>query len=166
MHRLPFLLLLSLMLLVAACDGGQTVMEEPGDVDVEVDEPETDEETAEQPADAQATFASPADGDTVETPVSVEMEATGVEIVPADAVAPGEGHFHIIVDAGCVEDGEAIPGPGDDAKADGYHHFGDGSTEAELDLEPGEHELCLQLADGEHHAFGETDVITVTVEES
>lgn len=166
MHRLPFLLLLTLMLLVAACDGGQTVMEEPDGADVEVEETETDEEPAEQPADGQATFVSPTDGDTVTSPFSVEMEATDVEIVPADAVAPGEGHFHIVVDAGCVEDGEAIPGPGDDAQADGYYHFGDGSTETELDLEPGEHELCLQLGDGEHHAFGGTDVITVTVEES
>ncbi|WP_114594048.1 DUF4399 domain-containing protein [Euzebya pacifica] len=40
----------------------------------------------------------------------------------------------------------------------------DGSTSAELELEPGEHTLCLQDGDGEHTALDLTDEITVTVE--
>lgn len=167
MRRL-LLMILSLLLLVAACDSGQTVTEDAEDADVEVeadesDETEADETDTGEPGEAQATFAAPADGDVVQPTFAVQMEATGVEVVPADASEAGQGHFHIVVDAGCVEDGEAIPGPGDDAQADGYYHFGDGSSETELELEPGTYELCLQLGDGQHHAFGGTDVIEVTV---
>lgn len=176
MHRfLP--LLLALMLAVAAC-GGEDPSLAPEDIDIDLDEPtdtETDAETdtepaegdydvSEQPADAAATFTTPADGDTVSSPVAFEMTATGVEIVPADEPAVGEAHFHISVDAGCIPEGEPVPGPGEDAEAEGHFHFGDGSSEAELPLEPGSHELCLQLADGAHTAFGESDEITITVE--
>lgn len=55
--------------------------------------------------------------------------------------------------------GKTIP------KDDQHQHFGDGSTEAELELEPGEHTLCLQFADGAHVATGLTDEVTVTVTE-
>jgi hypothetical protein len=92
------------------------------------------------------------------------MEAEGVTIVPAGPAAVGEAHFHIMVDIGCVAGGEFIPGPSDDATAQGYRHFGTGVSAAELELEPGEYELCLQLADGVHQAFGATDTITITVE--
>jgi hypothetical protein len=118
----------------------------------------------EQPDDAAAMLEQPADGDTVSSPVPVEMAAEGVDIVPAGAPEVGEAHLHVIVDTGCVETGELIPGPSDEATADGYIHFGDGSTSGEIDLEPGEYELCVQLADGVHRAFGETQVIQITVE--
>lgn len=165
MRRLS-LLLLSLLLLVAACDSGETPADDPDETDVETEESDgagTDEVETGDPADAQATFSSPREGDVLQTIFAVQMEATGAEIVAADDSAAGEGHFHIVVDAGCVEEGEVIPGPGDDAQADGYYHFGDGSSEAELELEPGSYELCLQLGDGQHRAFGGTDVINITV---
>jgi hypothetical protein len=69
-----------------------------------------------------------------------------------------------MVDIGCVTDGEIIPGPGEEAEADGYYHLGDGSDSRDLGLEPGDYELCVQLADGFHIAFGETQTISVTVE--
>ncbi len=56
--------------------------------------------------------------------------------------------------------GEAIP------KDDNHQHFGDGSTEADLELAAGTHTLCLQAADGAHVALvgdGMTQQITVTV---
>jgi hypothetical protein len=118
---------------------------------------------ADQP-DAAASFVSPEDGDTVSGAVPVEMAAEGVDIVPADAPAVGEAHLHVMVDIGCVDEGEIIPGPSDEATEEGYVHFGDGSTEAEIELEPGTYELCVQLADGVHRAFGDTETITVTVE--
>jgi uncharacterized protein DUF4399 len=102
-------------------------------------------------------IASPEDGATVESPFGVSMEADGFTIEPAGEVREGTGHFHLMVDAGCVAPGQEIP-------EDGSHvHFGDGATEADLDLPPGEHTLCLQAGDGAHTALDLTDEITITV---
>ena len=110
--------------------------------------------------DASVSFAEPTDGAEVTAPVAVRMQASGVEVEPADSgINEGAGHFHIMVDKPCIEEGEVIPND------DSHRHFGDGSTEAELELEPGEHTLCLQLGDGTHVATGLTDEITVTVTE-
>jgi hypothetical protein len=57
-----------------------------------------------------------------------------------------------------------LPGPSDEAEEQGYYHFGDGSTETELDLDPGTYELCVQLGDGVHMVFGQSDTIEITVE--
>jgi hypothetical protein len=106
---------------------------------------------------ARVAIASPADGATVETPVSVTMEADGFDLEPAGAVREGAGHLHLIVDGDCVSAGEQIP-------ADETHvHLADGATETELDLAPGAHTLCLQAGDGAHTALDLTDQITITV---
>jgi hypothetical protein len=145
------------MLLLAACgtDDGADL------ADVTVD---GEYDVSQQPGDASASFVSPQDGDTVAAPVTVELAADGVTLTPAGEPAVGEGHLHVMVDIGCVTDGEIIPGPGDEAEADGYYHLGDGSDSRDLGLEPGDYELCVQLADGFHIAFGETQTINVTVE--
>jgi hypothetical protein len=163
-RRLLLLLaVLSAVVLIAAACGEEDVVEDV--VEDAVDDVEEDDyDISDQPADAAARFVTPSEGDTVSSPVRFEMEADGVEIVPAGPRALGEAHFHILVDLGCADEGEFLPGPGDEAEAQGYYHFGDGSTEAELELEPGTYELCLQLADGVHAAFGQTDTIEVTVE--
>lgn len=105
-------------------------------------------------------ITAPADGAQVTSPVTVEMAATGVVIEPAGEVREGAGHFHVMVDVGCVTPGETIPGD-----VEGYNHYGQAQTTAELDLTPGEHTLCLQLGDGAHTALGLADTITVTVVE-
>ena len=155
-------LMLAPMLLLAACDDDADVeatdaadVEEPEDHDYSVDD---------QPDDAAASFLSPADGDTVGAPVEVELAADGVELAPAGAPAVGEGHFHVMVDIGCYDGGENIPGPSDEDEEEGRFHLGDGSDARTLDLEPGTYELCVQLADGFHAAFGETETIEITVE--
>ena len=81
-------------------------------------------------------FQGIADGDTVQSPVSVDFATTGdFEIIPAaDGGGDGAGHMHVMVDTGCVAVGEIIPSD------DTHVHFGDGSTSAELELEPGEHD--------------------------
>lgn len=156
MRRLLSLMVVPLLAL-SACNG---VDDAPDDVD------ETDEDYSveDQPDDAAASFVSPSDGDTVGTPVEVELAAEGVELAPAGAPAVGEGHFHVMVDIGCYGDGENIPGPSDEDEEEGRFHLGDGSDSRTLDLEPGTYELCVQLADGVHTAFGETETIEVTVE--
>ncbi len=116
-----------------------------------------DEGTDEAGAPAVA-FAAPTDGETVSSPVAIEMEATDLTVEAAGEVNEGAGHMHIMVDTDCVAEGEVIPND------DSHRHFGDGSTTTELELEAGEHTLCLQLADGEHVATSYTDTITITVE--
>jgi hypothetical protein len=54
--------------------------------------------------------------------------------------------------------GEVIPSDDDSL------HFGDGSMETSVELEPGEHTLCLQVRDGVSTALDATHEITVTVE--
>jgi hypothetical protein len=80
-----------------------------------------------------------------------------VTIEPAGEVQEGAGHFHVMVDVGCVEPGEVIPSDDD------HLHFGDGSSETSVELEPAEHALCLQVGDGVHTALDATHEITVTV---
>ena len=103
-------------------------------------------------------FVTPQDGDTVTSPVQVQMEATNFTIEEAGEVREGAGHFHIMVYEGCLATGEIIPA------AEGFNHFGMGQTETELELEPGEYTLCLQVGDGIHAAVDLVDEITITVE--
>ena len=117
-----------------------------------------------QPA-AAASFVSPSDGDMVTSPISVVLAADGVDLVPSDMPAIGEGHLHVMVDIGCYETGEYIPGPSHQDEDSGRFHLGDGSDSRQIELEPGTYELCVQLGDGFHTAFGETETITVTVVE-
>lgn len=145
--------LAALALVLVACNG---------------DDPEPTAEDYEgvqdQPDDAAATFISPEDGDTVSSPFTVELGAENVTLTPVGAPVAGEAHLHVMADIGCYETGELIPGPSDEDEAEGRFHLGDGSDSREIDLEPGTYELCVQLADGIHTAFGDTETITVTVE--
>ena len=114
--------------------------------------------------DAAASFVSPTDGDTVLSPITVDLAADGVELVKAGAPAVGEGHLHVLVDIRCYDSREVKPGQSDEDAAEGGFHLGDGSDLPEIDLDPGTYELCVQIADGVHQAFGSTETITVTVE--
>lgn len=110
-------------------------------------------------ADASVEFSAPEDGATVTNPVKVQMEATGVTIEPAaSGVHENAGHFHVLVDTECMSEGQVIPND------DTHLHYGMAQTEAELTLPPGEHELCLQVGNGNHAALPLTDTINVTVE--
>ncbi|MCC5947416.1 MAG: DUF4399 domain-containing protein [Nitriliruptoraceae bacterium] len=149
----------SLALALAACGGDDAADDDHDDMDMETEEGYSVDQQS-----GAASFGNLSDGDTVSTPVAVEMESEGVDIVPAGAPAVGEAHFHIMRDIPCADTGEVIPGPSDEDAEAGYLHFGDGSTEGELDLEPGEYTLCIQLGDGAHVAFGDTETITITVE--
>ena len=104
-----------------------------------------------------ATFARPADGAHIAGVVAVAMVADGVDIEPAGEAHAGAGHFHIMIDDGCVEPGDGIP------RDDAHLHFGQGQTEAQLYLGPGTHALCLQVGDGIHTAQAITDQISIEV---
>ncbi len=115
---------------------------------------------AAQPAEPSVFFISPTDGAEVTSPLQVEMGATGLSVDPAGEIREGSGHMHILVDEDFVYPGDII------LTTDTMIHFGQGQMTTTLDLEPGEHTLRLQFANGAHMALdGDQyrDEITVTV---
>jgi hypothetical protein len=149
MNRMTALLTVVVLSLTACADD---TAESPAEYDVQ-----------NQPA-AAASFVSPSDGDTVSSPLTVVLQADGVRLTRAGIPAVGEAHLHVMVDIGCYQTGESIPGPSEQDEAAGRFHLGDGSDTRQISLDPGTYELCVQLADGVHTAFGSTQTITVTVE--
>ncbi|MEZ4322974.1 MAG: DUF4399 domain-containing protein [Myxococcota bacterium] len=114
-------------------------------------------ETMKPSEGAKVMFTSPAEGASVPSPVKVVMAVEGMEVKPAGELVEGTGHHHILVDTEPVPFGTAVP-------ADDQHiHFGKGQTETELELEPGEHTLTLQFADGVHRSYGEQMTATVKI---
>jgi len=102
-------------------------------------------------------FKSPGDGDTVESPFKVKMGVCGKDVQPAGEELEGTGHHHLIIDGGCIAAGETVP------KDATHKHFGKGQTETILALEPGNHTLTLQFANGIHTSFGEQMCRTINV---
>lgn len=148
-----FVLAGTLVLAGCSSDGDVNV-----DAGVEADA-DGDGAAAEGAAGASISFGGLEDGATVSSPVSVSFDTEGFQIIPAaEGGGDGSGHMHVMIDVGCVPVGETIPSD------ESHVHFGDGSTSAELELEPGEHELCLQAGDGDHTALEVTDEISITVE--
>lgn len=114
-------------------------------------------------ADASVRFVSPGNGATVSPTFTVVMSATGLTVEPAGALNENAGHFHILVDTDFVEAGEVII---NDAQ---HLHYGKGQFTTTLNLDPGEHVLRLQFANGAHIALAGPayqDTITVTVAET
>ncbi len=104
-------------------------------------------------------FMNLKDGDTVKSPVIIQMGVSGMEVEPADKINEGKGHHHIIIDGSYVEKGQMIP-------KDATHlHFGMGQTSDTLQLNPGKHTLTLQFANGVHQSYGKdwSKTIGITV---
>jgi hypothetical protein len=112
------------------------------------------------PDGATVFFKNLKNGQTVSSPVKVEMGANGISVDSAGAVKPNSGHFHILIDA---ED--SIPAGQVIAKDSSHLHFGNAQQEASLTLSPGKHKLALQFADGAHRSYGNKldQVISITV---
>lgn len=126
---------------------------------VTVDEPTVDY----TPNVGSVSFTTPDDGAVVTTPVSFEMTASNFTVEPAsNGVRDGAGHLHILVDQPAIEPGVAIP----NNEANGYYHYGDGSTSAEIALQPGAHTVRVQAGDAMHRAYDLTDTVQLTVEAS
>ncbi len=102
-------------------------------------------------------FGSPEDGEHFAGAVDLFMTAVGVAIEPAGEVHPDAGHFHVIADEECTPAGAPIERDAD------HVHFGQAQADGKIYLEPGEHDLCLQIGDGEHMALDLTDTTTITV---
>jgi hypothetical protein len=96
-------------------------------------------------------FVEPAPGATVTSPVHIVFGTENFIIEPRveGEIHHGAGHHHIGLDTQCVPPGEIIP------SAAPWVHFGDGSTEIDFQLPPGEHHLVAQIGDGEHRTLDE-----------
>ena len=113
------------------------------------------------PPGARVFFITPADGETVSSPFTVEFGIEGMSVVKSGDNTPQSGHHHLLVDTNLPALDTPIP-------ADQNHiHFGDGSTATELTLPPGEHTLSLLLGDHLHIPHDPpvmSAAITVTVQ--
>ena len=110
---------------------------------------------------ARVYFITPADGETVSSPISVEFGLSDMELAPAGDDRPNSGHHHIIVDRELPDLG--LPVPADAQRV----HFGDGRSETELTLVPGQHTLQLLFADHLHRPHEPplySERISITVE--
>lgn len=105
-------------------------------------------------------FENLEDGQTVSLPLTVKMGVSGMEIKPAGEIVKGTGHHHIIIDGQWLKTGETV------GASNKVIHYGKGQTEATLteeNLEPGEHTITLQFANGLHQSYGEAWSKTITV---
>ncbi|HTR29200.1 MAG TPA: DUF4399 domain-containing protein [Puia sp.] len=110
------------------------------------------------PAGAKVYFKNLKNGQSVTSPVKVEMGVDGMKVDTAGPVVANSGHFHILVDAGdSIASGQMIP------KDSTHLHYGKGQTSAELKLTPGKHTLSLEFADGLHRSYGSQMASTVSV---
>ncbi|MET0384472.1 MAG: DUF4399 domain-containing protein [Polyangiales bacterium] len=119
------------------------------------------------PEGARVFFVELEDGAKIQGPlvdgkvaVPVKLGAENIAVKPAGQIESGSGHHHIIVDTASDPEGTVVA-------QDAQHlHYGQGQTEATLQLTPGEHTLHLQFADGIHRSYGpklqETRKLTVT----
>lgn len=113
------------------------------------------------PEGASVFFITPANGETVVNPFTVEFGIDQMTVAPAGVNDPHSGHHHLLIDTGVPDTSLPIP-------ADANHvHFGTGATSTELTLGPGEHTLQLLLGDHLHIPHNPpvlSDTITITVE--
>ena len=157
MKKIWILLGIALLGAVLALGAACSDDDEDGDGDSPTATAEMVDETP--AAEASLEITAPLDGDTVSSPVTLEVSASGVEIAPAADAVEGAGHFHAFVDQEPVAEGEVIP-----QETDGIFHFATGTVD--LELEPGEHTVTVVLGDNAHMrlAGAAPAVVTFTVE--
>jgi hypothetical protein len=105
-------------------------------------------------------IVSPAQGETVSSPVKIVFGLGGMGVAPAGMEKSGTGHHHLLIDTGLPDLGRAIPSDNN------HRHFGGGQTETVIELAPGEHSLQLLLADFAHLSHNPAVLskqITITV---
>lgn len=161
---LRIIVLSSTILILAAC------AEEPAEQSTAAPQPEATAEAAAEVAalprsasadGASVFFITPANGDTVSNPITIEFGISGMDVVKAGNNQPHSGHHHLLIDTDLPDPGLPIP-------ADEHHiHFGDGSTSTQISLPPGEHNLQMLLGDHLHIPHDPalvSEPLTITVE--
>ena len=115
----------------------------------------------EVPADAKLFFVNLKDGQTVTSPLKIEMGVQAMTVDTANGkIKPASGHHHILVDVDSIPTGTIVPA------TDSLHHyhFGKAQTSAEIKLTPGKHTIALQFADGMHRSYGSRLNTKITVD--
>jgi len=154
--NIRLLILSSLLLSVAACG--------PAPEPAPAAEQHADMTNSRTPSaeGAHSYIISPADGAVVSSPVTVLFGLEGMGVAPAAVQVDGTGHHHLMVDVNELPDmSQPLPSNSN------HIHFGKGQTQAEIDLEPGEHTLQLVLGDFAHTPHEPPVVserITITVQ--
>ena len=97
------------------------------------------------PDRASAYIISPADGETVASPVTVKFGLQGMGVAPAGVQQANTGHHHLLIDVDTLPPAN-LPLP---ATAQ-VVHFGGGQTETTIELSPGTHTLQMVLGDHLH----------------
>lgn len=118
----------------------------------------------EVPAAARIFFVNLTDGQTVSSPLKVEMGIDAMTVDTANGIIkPASGHHHILIDIDSIPTGTIVP-PTDSVH---HYHFGKAQTSGEINLSPGKHSIVLQFADGMHRSYGSrlTSKITVDVKQ-
>ena len=116
------------------------------------------------PANARVFFANLKDGQTVTSPLKVQMGVEAMAVDTANGILkPASGHHHILVDMDSIITEKVIP-PTDSVR---IFHFGKAQTSGEIKLPAGKHTLTLQFADAMHRSYGSklTSKITVDVKQ-
>lgn len=110
------------------------------------------------PAGARVFFKNLKNGQTVTSPLKVEMGIEGLKLDTAGAIVSGSGHHHLLIDAGdSIPAGVVVP------KDSTHIHFGKAQSSTEVKLAPGKHVLTLQFADGIHRSYGGQLATTISV---
>jgi hypothetical protein len=116
------------------------------------------------PDGASVSFIEPTDGAKLTGPlvdgkvkVTIKMGAEKIAVKPAGQIEAGSGHHHLLIDTDLAAKGEVV------GKDEQHIHYGQGQTEAEVQLAPGDHALKLQFADGIHRAYGPTLTAVISV---
>jgi len=94
---------------------------------------------------ARAYIISPADGETVSSPLSVKFGLQGIGVAPAGIEMANTGHHHLLIDVDELPPSN-LPLPATNQVV----HFGGGQTETTIELSPGVHTLQLVLGDHLH----------------
>ena len=108
-------------------------------------------------ADMGVYFVNLKNGDTVKSPVIVQMGVKGKTVAPMGTMDSTKGHHHLIIDGSFIEKGQIV------TKDSTHLHFGKGQTVDTLKLSPGTHTLTLQFADGTHLSYGKDWSNTITI---
>ena len=112
------------------------------------------------PSNARIFFVNLKDGQTVTSPLKVEMGVEGLKVDTANGILkPASGHHHILVDVDSIGTGIIVP-PTDSLR---HYHFGKAQTSGEIKLSPGKHTIVLQFADARHRSFGTRLLSKITV---
>ena len=102
-------------------------------------------------------FKLPLDNQVIQSPVRLVFGLNGKRIGPVGDLNPSLGHHHLIINGDSIPRGLPVP-------FNAQHlHFGDGQTETELHLTPGDYRLTLQFASGAHKSYGATLSKTIQI---